>query len=69
MSLRYPGDIFGLAEIYGGDCRFCFAGAYKDATIYPIRKDLLTTMINENPEIAIKIIEFLGKRLLERRYT
>ncbi|MEW6409695.1 MAG: Crp/Fnr family transcriptional regulator [Nitrospirota bacterium] len=66
MSLRYPGDIFGLAEIYGSECRFCFAGAYKDATIYPIKKDLLTTMINENPEIAIKIIEFLGKRLLEK---
>lgn len=66
MSLRYPGDIFGLAEIYGGDCRFCFAGAYKDAVIYPIKKELLTAMINENPEIAIKIIEFLGKRLLEK---
>jgi len=66
MSLRYPGDIFGLAEVYGGECRFCFAGAYKDATVYPIKKDLLTLMINENPEIAIKIIGFLGKRLLEK---
>jgi CRP-like cAMP-binding protein len=66
MSLRYPGDIFGLAEIYGGECRFCFAGAYKDATVYPIKKDLLTKMINENPEIATKIIGFLGKRLLEK---
>lgn len=65
MSLRFPGEIFGLAEVYGG-CRFCFAEAYKDATVYPIKKDLLTRMINEKPEVAIKIIEFLGKRLIEK---
>ncbi len=66
MSLRYPGDIFGLAEIYSGECRYCFAGVYKDATLYPIEKDLLTTMINQNPGVAIKVIEVLGKRLLEK---
>jgi CRP-like cAMP-binding protein len=66
MSLRYSGDIFGLAEIYSGERRYCFAGAYKDATVYPIKKDLLTTIINENSGIAIKMIEVLGKRLLEK---
>lgn len=66
MSLRYPGDIFGLAEIYGGECRFCFAGAYKDAAVYHIKKELLTRIINEHPEVSIKIIEFLGKRLIEK---
>lgn len=65
MSLRFPGEIFGLAEVFGG-CRYCFAGAYKDATVYPIKKDQVIKMIDEKPEIAIKIIEFLGKRLIEK---
>ena len=66
MSLRYPGTIFGIAEIYGSDFRFYFAEAYEDATVLPIGKGLLTTIINEKPSIALKIIEACGKRIIEK---
>uniref|UniRef100_I2Q4S7 cAMP-binding protein n=1 Tax=Desulfovibrio sp. U5L TaxID=596152 RepID=I2Q4S7_9BACT len=61
--IRSAGEMFGLAEVVGGERRKCSAQALADCLLLEIgRKDFLSLMV-EQPLLARRVIEVLGKRI------
>ncbi|WP_243439169.1 Crp/Fnr family transcriptional regulator [Fundidesulfovibrio soli] len=61
--IRSPGEMFGLAEIVGGETRKCSAQAISDGVILEVgRKEFLDLML-DHPLLARRAIEVLGRRI------
>jgi CRP/FNR family transcriptional regulator len=60
---RYPGEVFGLAEVYGGGVRMCYAEAVEPTSVFVIRRHVLEELLQRNPRIALLIIKILSARL------
>jgi CRP/FNR family transcriptional regulator len=61
--IRSPGEMFGLAEVVGGERRKASAQALSDCALLEVaREDFLRLML-EHPLLARRVIEVLGKRI------
>jgi len=61
--LRSAGEMFGLAEVVGGERRKCSAQALSECLLLDIRRDDLLGLLVEQPLMARRIIEVLGRRI------
>jgi CRP-like cAMP-binding protein len=61
--IRSPGEMFGLAEIVGGERRKASAQALSDCTLLEVgRADFLKLMF-DHPLLSRRVIEVLGRRI------
>ncbi|MGI9860841.1 Crp/Fnr family transcriptional regulator [Moorella naiadis] len=65
VSIRHPGEIFGLAEVLGGSERVCFAEALEELEVAGLKNKDFETMLLDNPVFAGTIAIILAKRLRE----
>jgi CRP/FNR family transcriptional regulator len=63
LFLRHPGEIFGLAEVLGGQSRKCSAQAIADSVIYSTGRADFERLIERHHALARKVIGVLGARL------
>lgn len=61
--IRSEGEMFGLAEVVGGERRKCSAQALADGVLLEIRRDDLLELLATQPFMARRIIEVLGRRI------
>src|SRR5512145_1477167 len=61
--IRSAGEMFGLAEVVGGERRKCSAQALSECLLLDIRRDDLLGLLVEQPLMARRIIEVLGRRI------
>ena len=60
-----PGEIFGELAMFGGDVRSATVEAVDDVEAVAILAGDLKRMLNEHPEIAVKLLSALGEKLRE----
>lgn len=63
MSVRLPGELFGLAEVLGGRERKCNARAVSEAVVHRISGADFEALLAEHHALARRVIEVLGRRL------
>jgi len=63
LFLRYPGEIFGLAEVIGAQSRKCSAQAIADCVIFSVGRADFERLIERHHALARKVIGVLGARL------
>jgi CRP/FNR family transcriptional regulator len=63
MSVRHPGEVFGLAEVLGRHERKCNAQALSDAVLRQIHADDLESLLARHYPLARRVIEVLGRRV------
>lgn len=61
--IRSAGEMFGLAEVVGGERRKCSAQALSECLLLDIRRDDLLALLVDQPLMARRIIEVLGRRI------
>jgi CRP/FNR family transcriptional regulator len=61
--IRSPGEMFGLAEVVGGERRKCSAQAMADGVLLEIDRDDFLKLMLDHPMLARRVIEVLGKRI------
>jgi CRP-like cAMP-binding protein len=61
--IRSPGEMFGLAEVVGGERRKCSAQAMGDGVLLEIDRDDFLKLMLDHPMLARRVIEVLGKRI------
>lgn len=59
----YPGDLFGLAEVCGGELRNCYADTLEETVAIEVPYPVMQRLIADNPQLAAGFIKFLGARL------
>lgn len=65
----HPKNLFGLAEICGGEMRTVFAEATEDTEVLCINKTNFEELIQRNPRIALSIMKILGSRIRQTHET
>ena len=60
-----PGEIFGELAMFGGEVRSATVEAIDDVQAIAILAGDLKRMLNEHPEIAVKLLSALGEKLRE----
>jgi CRP-like cAMP-binding protein len=60
-----PGEIFGELAMFGGEARSATVEAIDDVQAIAILAGDLKRMLNEHPEIAVKLLSALGEKLRE----
>ncbi len=63
MSVRQPGEIFGLAEVLGGRERKCNARAISESVVHRIKGADFEHLLAAHYPLARRVIEVLGRRL------
>lgn len=63
MSVRQPGEVFGLAEVLGGHERKCTARAITESVVHQIKGRDFEIILAERYPLARRVIEVLGRRL------
>ena len=61
--IRSPGEMFGLAEIVGGETRKCSAQALTDGVLLEIERDAFLALMLAHPLVARRVVEVLGRRI------
>ncbi len=64
-----PKDLFGLAELCGGEMRAVFAEAVEDTQTLAINKMNFVELISKNPEISLLIMRLYGSRIRQAHET
>lgn len=62
-SIRYPGEIFGLAEALCDMPRQCFASAIETVKLQAIKKEDFFTLLINQPQLNLKVSQILSGRL------
>jgi CRP/FNR family transcriptional regulator, cyclic AMP receptor protein len=65
LFLFYPGEFFGLSEIFGDELRVCFAEAEEPTTVTVITSRDFEELLFKDPKISRLIIKILGTRLMQ----
>jgi CRP/FNR family transcriptional regulator len=65
LFLFYPGEFFGLSEIFGGELRVCFAEAEEPTTVTIISSKNFEELLYRDPKISRVVIKILGTRLMQ----
>ena len=60
-----PGEIFGELAMFGGEVRSATVEALDDVQAIAILASDLKRLLNDHPEIAVKLLSALGERLRE----
>jgi CRP/FNR family transcriptional regulator, cyclic AMP receptor protein len=63
MSVRLPGELFGLAEVLGGRERKCNARAISEAVVHRIAGADFAALLAGHHALALRVIAVLGRRL------
>ena len=63
VFLRQPGEMFGLAEIIGGQRRVFNAQAITRSRIYEIKREEFEALLRNHYPLARRVIEVLGRRV------
>jgi CRP/FNR family transcriptional regulator, cyclic AMP receptor protein len=63
IFVRNPGDIFGLAEVFGGVRRTCNAEAMTSCCLYEIKRAALEELLSQSWPLSRRVMETLGGRL------
>ena len=61
--IRSPGEMFGLAEVVGGERRKCSAQALADCALLEITREAFLALMLEHPMLSRRVIEVLGRRI------
>jgi CRP/FNR family transcriptional regulator len=61
--IRSPGEMFGLAEVVGGERRKCSAQALADCALLEITRDDFLGLMLDHPMLSRRVIEVLGRRI------
>jgi CRP-like cAMP-binding protein len=59
----FPGEIFGMAELWRGSDRQIYAVANEASQVYSIRRSDFTSFLGSHPEAAMKAIGILSARV------
>ena len=60
---NFPGEIFGIAELWSGDDRQVYAVANEASRIYSVRRQDFIDFLGAHPEAAMKAIGILSARI------
>jgi len=63
ISIRHPGEIFGLAEALCEMPRQCFATSLEPTRLQVIKKEDLFNLLTKQPELHLKVSQVLSRRL------
>ena len=63
LWFNFPGELFGMAEIWGGSQRQVYAVANEAARVYSIRRQDFIKFLGTHPEAAMKAIGILSARV------
>lgn len=69
VALRYPGEFIGLAEIFSGAERECFAESMDTVTLLTIWAEEFNSLLLQKPGFSAKIMRLMGARLREAQNT
>lgn len=61
--IRSPGEMFGLAEVVGGERRKCSAQALGSCVLLEIGREEFLRLMLDHPRLARRVIEVLGRRI------
>lgn len=61
--IRSPGEMFGLAEVVGGERRKCSAQAMSDCSLLEIGREDFLALLLAQPRLALRVVEVLGRRI------
>ncbi len=63
LWFNFPGELFGMAEIWSGSQRQVYAVANESARVYSIRRQDFIEFLGAHPEAAMKAIGILSARV------
>ncbi len=63
VFIRFPGEIFGLAEVIGGNNRACSAQAMTRCSLYEIKRKELEVLLCRHYCLAERVMKVMGRRL------
>lgn len=63
LWLNFPGELFGIAELWSGNERQVYAVANEPSQVYSIRRQDFTNFLGAHPEAAMKAIGILSARV------
>lgn len=63
VFIRFPGEIFGLAEVIGGNNRACSAQAITRCSLYEINRKELELLLSRHYCLAERVMKVMGRRL------
>lgn len=61
--IRSGGEMFGLAEVVGGERRRCSAQAITDCEILEVDRDAFLALMHSHPLFSRRVVEVLGRRI------
>lgn len=62
-SVLGPGDFFGVISCMSGHARIETATAIENVSLISVEQGMFTTLIKNNPDVAMKIIRFFSRKL------
>ena len=69
LWINFPGELFGMAEIWTGEARQVYAVANEATRIYSIRRQDFIKFLGAHPEAAMKAIGILSARVRALGHT
>jgi CRP-like cAMP-binding protein len=69
LWINFPGELFGMAEIWSGEARQVYAVANDATRIYSIRRQDFIKFLGAHPEAAMKAIGILSARVRALGHT
>jgi CRP/FNR family cyclic AMP-dependent transcriptional regulator len=63
ISIRKPGDIFGIAAVLLGEKRCVFAAAIENCTLWRMEGKVFIDMLHQCPRLAVQIATLYGRYL------
>lgn len=61
--IRSGGEMFGLAEVVGGERRRCSAQAISDCELLEVDRDAFLGLMGSHPLFSRRVVEVLGRRI------
>ena len=69
LWINFPGELFGMAEIWSGEQRQVYAVANEATRVYSIRRQDFIKFLGAHPEAAMKAIGILSARVRALGHT
>lgn len=69
LWFNFPGELFGMAEIWSGDQRQVYAAANEASRVHSIRRQDFIRFLGTHPEAAMKAIGILSARVRALGHT
>jgi len=69
LWFNFPGELFGMAEIWSGSQRQVYAVANEATRVYSIRRQEFIKFLGDHPEAALKALGILSARIRTLGHT